>query len=349
MKPKSLTFGSLFSGIGGMDLGFERAGMKCLWQVEIDECANKILKKHWPNVKRYKDIRAIRKIGYVDVIGGGFPCQDISNAGNREGITGKRSGLWKEFLRIIRMVRPKYVVVENVAALLNRGIDTVLADLSACGYNSEWDCLPAQAVGAPHRRDRVFIIAYANDLRCVMRKSERQGVQREDETCNETYTGNKDMAHCKNERGTCSDTERNKCRKPEAQIGERSSDISNSDKVWVREHEFLQKGIISDSDSKRTQIPPERKLTAIEVTGRDGKKRTIISDTDYYYYWKQRQKSIQETNRRKYWATDAGILRVANGIPKRVERIKCLGNAIVPQVAEFIGEQVIYLDEEPNT
>ena len=117
-----LSFGSLFAGIGGVDLGFERAGMNCKWQVEIDDYATRILEKHWPNVRRYRDIRDVRKLEYVDVIAGGFPCQDISNAGGRKGITGERSGLWKEYLRVICMVRPRYIIVENVAALTHRGL-----------------------------------------------------------------------------------------------------------------------------------------------------------------------------------------------------------------------------------
>src|SRR5262249_16380197 len=122
----------------------------------------KVLAKHWPDVARYGDIRTITDLPYVDVLCGGFPCQDISNAGKREGIDGERSGLWSEMARIIGLVRPRYVVVENVSALLGRGMGRVLGDLAACGYDAEWDCIPASAVGAPHRRDRVWIVAYAS-------------------------------------------------------------------------------------------------------------------------------------------------------------------------------------------
>jgi site-specific DNA-cytosine methylase len=104
-------------------------------------------------------------VPYVDVLCGGFPCQDISVAGRGEGIDGARSGLWAEYARLIRELRPRYVVVENVAALLARGMERVLGDLAACGYDAEWDCIPASAVGAPHRRDRVWLVAYpARDL-----------------------------------------------------------------------------------------------------------------------------------------------------------------------------------------
>ena len=162
-----LTFGSLFAGIGGFDLGFERAGMKCKWQVEIDEYARRVLEKHWPDVPRYEDIKTITELPYVDVVCGGFPCQDISVAGKGKGIIeGKRSSLWFEMLRIIRLVGPKYVVVENVPALYQRGLDVVLKGLAESGYDAEWNCLRASDVGAPHRRERMFIIAYANGERC---------------------------------------------------------------------------------------------------------------------------------------------------------------------------------------
>lgn len=163
-----LTFGSLFAGIGGFDLGFERAGMVCKWQVEIGDFPRQVLEKHWPNVKRHDDVRTFPSEPAtewsVDLICGGFPCQDISNAGYREGIDGQRSGLWREFSRIIRVLRPRFVVVENVAALLERGIERVLGDLAAGGFDAEWDCLPASAFGAYSERDRVWIVAYDKSL-----------------------------------------------------------------------------------------------------------------------------------------------------------------------------------------
>ena len=163
-----LTFGSLFAGIGGFDLGFERAGMRCKWQVEIDPYCQKVLAKHWPDVRRHDDVRTFPPDDgtdwRVDVICGGFPCQDISNAGERAGLAGERSGLWFGFARIIRVLRPSYVVVENVAALLERGVERVLSDLAGIGFDATWEVLPACAFGAPHTRRRVFIVAYANGV-----------------------------------------------------------------------------------------------------------------------------------------------------------------------------------------
>jgi DNA (cytosine-5)-methyltransferase 1 len=160
-----LKFGSLFSGIGGMDLGLERAGMECLWQVEIDEFCRKVLAKHWPNVARFNDVRECGKhnLEQVELIAGGFPCQDVSLAGPGAGLSGERSGLWFQMFRIICELRPRYVLVENVAALLNRGAGRVLADLASVGFNAEWEALRASSFGAPHRRERVFIVAYPNE------------------------------------------------------------------------------------------------------------------------------------------------------------------------------------------
>jgi DNA (cytosine-5)-methyltransferase 1 len=221
----TLTVGSLFSGIGGFDLGLERAGMRVVWQCEQDPFCRRVLAQHWPSVPCHPDVRALvadtascngsskpegdhdgralvggvaragggtgsgraatrsRRVGgdqqpgsegdvrgevpvpvpYVDVLCGGFPCQDISLAGRGAGLAGERSGLWREFARLIGELRPRYVLVENVPALTSRGLDVVLADLAACGFDAEYDHLPASAFGAPHRRDRVWVVGYRRD------------------------------------------------------------------------------------------------------------------------------------------------------------------------------------------
>lgn len=157
-----LTVLDLFSGIGGFSLGLERTGgFKTVAFCEIDPFCRKVLAKHWPGVPVYDDITtADFTPGFADVICGGFPCQDISTAGKRAGITGERSGLWQHMVGAVRLVRPRYVIVENVAALLSNGLDTVLGDLASIGYDCEWHCIPASAVGAPHRRDRWWGVAY---------------------------------------------------------------------------------------------------------------------------------------------------------------------------------------------
>jgi len=164
----SLTFGSLFAGIGGFDLGLERAGMECRWQVEIDPFCQKVLAKHWPDVRRYEDVREVGKhnLEAVDLICGGFPCQDISKANaHGEGLDGGRSGLWSEFLRILGGLRPQYAVVENTANITNRGLDRVIGELSSIGFDAEWELISACAFGAPHPRSRMFIVAYPNKQR----------------------------------------------------------------------------------------------------------------------------------------------------------------------------------------
>jgi len=157
----------LFSGIGGFSLGLERTGgFETVAFCEIDPFCRRVLAKHWPEVPIYEDVRQLDASQLAKdnlsptVICGGFPCQDISAAGHRAGIDGERSGLWREYARIIGDVRPRYVIVENVRDLLVRGFDVVLGDLAALGYDAEWHCIPAAAVGADHWRDRVWIIAY---------------------------------------------------------------------------------------------------------------------------------------------------------------------------------------------
>lgn len=144
--------------------GPEESCEGCKRWIDILERAN------WPNVKRYGDIKRVRYPAHVDIICGGFPCQDISHAGRGAGISGKRSGLWRSMARAIRVVRPRYALVENVAALLGRGMGRVCGDLAESGYDAEWDCIPASAVGAPHRRDRVWIVAHANPERLQKRR-----------------------------------------------------------------------------------------------------------------------------------------------------------------------------------
>lgn len=160
----ALTVGSLFSGVGMFDLGLERAGMATLWQVERDEWCRGVLAAHFPNAERFADVRDVgaHDLAPVDLICGGFPCQPISNAGKRRAQQDER-WLWPEFARIVRELRPRYVFVENVAALLDRGLGIVRGDLAALGFDAEWDCIPASAVGAPHRRDRIWILAQLAD------------------------------------------------------------------------------------------------------------------------------------------------------------------------------------------
>jgi DNA (cytosine-5)-methyltransferase 1 len=163
----------LFSGIGGFSLGLERAGMETIAFCEIEKYCQKVLKKHWPEVPIYEDIKQLdgtKYRGAVDVVCGGFPCQDLSVAGNQEGFEGERSSLYREMLRIISECLPRYAIFENVTGLISgdggRWFARFLYDLAAIGYDAEWNCISASYIGAPHHRDRVWIVAYPNRKRC---------------------------------------------------------------------------------------------------------------------------------------------------------------------------------------
>lgn len=303
-----LTFGSLFSGIGGLDLGLERAGMRCEWQVEIDDYAQKVLAKHWPDVARFRDVRECgkRNLAPVDLIAGGFPCQDISDAGKQAGIDGERSGLWAEFYRIICELRPRYVVVENVAALLHRGMGRVLGDLAAGGYDAEWQIISAESVGAPHLRERVFIVAYSA------------------------------RTH-----GRGADTRSDRKRHQEVSVGSiRNASNPHSDRCRIRalQHqpgaECETSAIIGNDGPQR--IAPYADFQSLEVGpcfGRDALQELATFKRDCSTGTGQ-------------WATEPGICRVANGVPHRVDRLRGLGNAVVPQVAQFVGECIMAVEAE---
>ena len=232
--------GSLFAGIGGFDLGLERAGFEIAWQVEIDPYCQRVLAKHWPNVQRYGDIRTIDwgTVEPVDLLCGGFPCQDISLAGKGAGLTGERSGLWFEYAKAIEVLKPRYVLIENVSALRSRGLDQVLGALAALGYDAEWHCIPACAVGAPHRRDRVWVVAYPNSGRREQLRGQEPGEQHAERT-----------------------------------------------------------------------IPRAKCFCGDPIRGTS-------------------------------WVVEPELGRVAHGIPHRVDRLRALGNAVVPQIAEWIGRQI---------
>lgn len=170
-----MKFGSLFSGIGAFDLGLSRAGMTCEWQVELDEFCRNVLAKHWPDVRRWDDIKTFPPTGpidewRVDLLAGGFPCQPVSHAGKREGEHDQQGRwLWPEMFRVCKLLRPRWVLVENVLGLLSAGdvrgslFGGILRDLASIGYCVEWHCLSAggpEGFSGPHRRRRIWIIAH---------------------------------------------------------------------------------------------------------------------------------------------------------------------------------------------
>jgi DNA (cytosine-5)-methyltransferase 1 len=247
---------SLFAGIGGIDLGLERAGMRVVAHSEIEPYACRVLRKHWPDVPNIgsvvdADFAAWR--GRVDVIAGGFPCQDISLSGKGAGIKeGTRSGLWIEYARAVREIRPRYVLVENVAALTSRGLDRVLGDLAALGYDAEWDCISAASVGAPHVRERLFVVAYAD------------GAQREGGGV------------------PCG-------------VGSQDADAG-------------------DACGLGAGVWPEPLRSS------------------RWGSWPRKGGG---------WDYPPGVQRSADGVPHRMDRLRCLGNAVVPQVAEHVARIIV--------
>lgn len=160
-QDQQLRIGSLCTGYGGLDLAVEAIlGGRLQWYAETDRHAQTVLRERWPDVVNLGDIRHVdwSLVETVDVLTAGFPCQDISNAGRRAGITGKNSSLWRVVAHAVRTLQPALVLVENVAALRSRGLDVVTGDLAKIGYDTRWICLRASDVGAAHRRDRLFLL-----------------------------------------------------------------------------------------------------------------------------------------------------------------------------------------------
>ena len=284
-----MRFGSLFAGIGGLDLGLERAGMECAWQVEIDDYCTRVLEKHWPDVPKYKDVRDVgkRNLEPVDLIAGGFPCQPHSVAGKRRGAADDRN-LWPEFIRIIRETRPRYVLGENVPGIVSTYLDTVLSDLEGEGYTCTTLNIPAVAFDAPHKRARIFVIAH---------------------------------------RGRVGREERPNQKAIQSKGGQ--PDTENS---WDIREGLSTEGDVAYTSSER----PSRQ-------GQHGRRLNKEANTN------------RETDRvigcgkaeESHWHTEPDVGRVAHGVPKRVDRLRGLGNAVVPQVAEWIGRRIMEHAQRP--
>ena len=289
MGENELRYGSLFSGIGGIDLGMDMAGFECAWQVEIDDYCRQILDKHWPGVPKYKDIYEVKgaEIDPVDILCGGFPCQPVSVAGKRGGVNDER-WLWDEFYRLICELRPRWVVAENVTGLFSansgRAFAGVLRDLAEGGYNAVWDVYPAGGpggVGAPHRRERVFLVAHTNspqsikDTRDVREEFKVSKVNRQDLSAVVSGGSGKDVADTNTKR--------------------------------------LQ-GMVKESQTGARQI--------------------------------QQVGFCSRTSRWKGWDVEPNVGRVANGVPNRVDRLKTLGNAVVPQVAYKVARMIYEYTEK---
>lgn len=294
----------LFSGIGGFSIGLERAGFKTVAFCEIDPYCRAVLKKHWPGVVCFSDVRLLNRdmldlFGItVDVICGGFPCQDISLAGKGAGLKGARSGLWSEFHRLIKEIRPRYAIIENVSALRSRGLDQILRQLAEIGYDAEWHCIPASAVGAPHRRDRVWIVAYAERAERRQECRACDGLARTDDGLSQRQEG----------------------------AGRtRSGSETVADSHFPRSSQRCESQLL-------VQLPPaERSSETVADARWDSAER--------------HEQRLREIGKRDWWLVEPDVGRVANGIANRVDRLRALGNAVVPQIPEIIGRAILVAEK----
>jgi DNA (cytosine-5)-methyltransferase 1 len=303
------TFGSLFAGIGGIDLGLERAGWECRFQVEWDPFCQRVLAKHWPDVPRFGDIADVDWSGVppVDLLAGGFPCQPFSVAGKQRRLDDDR-WLWPEFARAIRELRPRYVLVENVPGLLvGGGMDAVLGDLAELGYDAEWESIPAAAVGAPHLRYRVWIIAYRAELggnvadpddgrplHAVRAGRDAIGYGGADELAGRFVPGRECDA----------------CGEP-----------------WCDRHN----GHYADCAC----VGWSQLLADPEGAGLQGRQDGGGLRSELAGPWQGGGPVAHQ------WSIEPDVGRVAHGVPARVDRLRSLGNAVVPQVVEVIGRQLM--------
>ena len=301
-----LTMLDTFAGIGGFSYAASKlvGNIKTTQFIEIDPFCQKILKKHFPNTPIHDDIRTFtaRPFQY-DVITGGFPCQDISVAGRREGITEEsRSGLFYELMRGIRMVRPKFIVLENVAAILNNGLDIVLGELSEAGYDAEWAIISASSLGACHRRSRWWLVAYPNSFRCGGGNSEGCSMQ--------------EWQLLQREQ---------KRREVGSQIEGCSINTSNSDDDGSSSTE----GIRINGETNPNSQERENKISESEGSSESRSSRTIQQTTKFK--WKYRGDRLNPDWER--YLSKPTLRRGDDGLSNRMARLKALGNSSVPDCA----------------
>ena len=367
--------GSLFSGIGGIDLGFEMADIKTSWTCEIDDWANELLQKRFPNAKHYRDVKKIGKdnLESVDIISGGFPCQDISVAGKGAGLDGKRSGLWFEMWRIISELRPRWVLIENVANLLNKGGIRVLQDLAEIGYDAEWQIISARDVGARHLRKRLWIIAYRQDISDTLCKrfqgqlysfemQNRNEIRGEWIDKSSLQKRNIELSDCmcrelegysRNSKGQNRDTTRRR-NDSKSSIQRRDIEFSNTD---CNEHNgrTIRK---SGEKSIRGIHSKEEKQTSYDLWSKTSRCSNVSSQATSK---RRTNQDIERQDKRngKFRIQTFEILkneprldRVAYGLSNKVDRYKDrvqgLGNAVVPQIPYQIGKRLKYLNDLLN-
>lgn len=325
-----MKIGSLFAGIGGFELGFERAfpNAETIWQVEQNKFCQKILKKHWPNSKIYNDVREINKANteIPDVILGGFPCQSISIAGKMEGLSDEnKSGLWWEFWRIISDLRPRIAVLENVPNILRVGGVDVVGSLAQIGYDCRWQIISAKQFGAPHLRKRWFCICWPSDsggLGCMEHQGQPKKVQPKR---NKRFQRKKGKQSKLSKFVYSSDNAADSNNITGLQTHKEINAIRGGRKPWQKPPRSTRRFVSSYSNRFR---PNEKQ----HIDTIDSKKTVINLQIN--------PKALQSEN---YWKTTVHpppLCGMDDGVPNRVDRLKALGNAIVPQCSEYIANQV---------
>jgi len=362
------TIGSLFSGIGGLELGLERAGLgRVAWQAEIDPFCRAVLAKHWPDAVRFSDVKEVgRGTARVDFICGGFPCQDVSLAGKRAGLDGARSGLWSEYARVISELEPKAVVIENVLGLRTLGLRRVLSDLADLGFDAEWSDLAASDVGAPHRRRRLFIVATHPDRINVreqpgwLERAFRQTASESLDACEHGPLADADVqerrrffrpwefqAHGDGYGRPLADAQREPLRDAARENAERE----------VAEREMPRRigacGAASDPSGERSGARRGIAHGACPGEGgeRSGDSRAARDRGGPPHAngpgKSQPGRSLSDQWRRtgdgSWWPPVSPVRRVDDGIPNRSHgrRLKALGNAVVVQCAEVVGRALM--------
>lgn len=319
-----MTHGELFAGIGGFGLGAEWAGIETLWQVEIDKFCNKVLAKHFPNAKRYKDIKEVTGLERVDIVTGGFPCQEISIAGDRQGLAGKQSGLFWEMARIIDELKPPWFIIENVPGLYssNNGKDfwAVITTLEKFGYCVCWRLLNAQYFGVAQRRKRVWIIGSLGNTNSVKVLFEQEGSKRNDKKVGTVR-----------QRGLCISSREGEKQDPTA-------DTFIASTIQANDYGKIQHG----------QFGNEENLIAGSITAKSYGDKGRAPTNEWNSVVAQTIGSTKRGNTSFVWQdthiaeTNPVRKRKIDGISKGLDsdRGKSLGNAIIPQIAYIFFKMI---------
>lgn len=412
---RRLTVGSLFSGIGGIDLGLERAGMHIKWMVENDPFCRLVLRHHWPHITLHENVKRKIRLEPVDVVAGGFPCQSVSLAGKRLHTEDAR-WLWPQMLSVIRQVEPRWVLVENVEGLRTKGLCEVLEGLAECGYDAEWDRIPASWVGAPHQRRRYFVVGYPegsgleegacifseplcvrdaadsglsaantpsigldgnesleSEGRAKKERGEKIGHfgdgasprhriaansngQRREEQDGSSVTGRKKRAGIGDEAGTLANTSRSVSASSgrRANAGskrEAESSTQERERLWA--DSGAGDGSFANTSGERRQQDVRGTPGDEEANGwrpQDDHLATGLGEGGLQTDWGQYRASVER------WQEIIGrpspqplIRRVDDGVPVGLgsisDRLRALGNSVVPQVSEWVGWKIVKADK----